>query len=476
MVAFTVSGEPLEQHATDLLVIPVLQEGKRWPVQPADATGELSKIWIRYDGWGRAKRVLFIGLGKEQDLDDERARKAFAAAVRVARDLKVKQFSVILQIPKLHELVAAAAVTEGIVLGDYRFEKYKQPEEGAVPVQGCTLLGGKGVERAVREAALICGNVNLARDMVNENADAMTTDEIARIARRWGAKLRLRVAVLEKPALQKLGMGLLLAVGSGSRYGPKLVTVEYRGNPQKKERIALIGKGITFDSGGLNLKPTGFLETMKDDMSGVAAVLGTIKSLAELKAKVNVVGVLPLAENMIGPTSYKPGDVYRSYSGKTVEIENTDAEGRLVLADAIAYAEQQLKPDLIVDIATLTGAAAAILGDYGGVIVGKDGRMDLLQEAGEETYERVWPLPLWEEFKEEVKGTISDVRNLGYNKKFAGTLMGAAFLQAFAEKVPLIHVDMASVAWSEGGRGYIPKYATGWGVRLLTAFCRKLAD
>ena len=468
----TVSPGTIEKARANLLVVPFLEDSKPPKAWKKGMKGELGKVHVLFEGCCGSKLVMLVGLGKKKNLDQERVRKAMASAVRKARELGVEEFSVLGTIPGLKEQDAANSITEGIVLGDYSFEKYKTKKEGK-PLKSATILSSKAVEKGVQEAALVCKNVNMARDLVNENADVATPEKLAGLAREIASKTRLKLKVLGKSELKKLGMNLLLAVGSGSRFEPKMIILEYRGSP-KKDRIALLGKGITFDSGGINLKPSGYIETMKQDMAGAAAVLGIMKSVAELRLRVNLVAVVPVCENMIGPGSYKPGDVLRSYSGKTVEVENTDAEGRLILADAISYAEKNLKPTQIIDIATLTGTALMIFGEFITPLIGEGKAKKHLLEAGKATGDLVWELPLTEEFIEEVKGEIADVRNLGYNKRYAGTLMGAAFLKSFAGKTPLLHLDIGGTAWAEKQRGYRPKNATGMGVRLLVEALKKL--
>ncbi|MBL7160404.1 MAG: leucyl aminopeptidase [Candidatus Aenigmarchaeota archaeon] len=458
----SVSPGTMETIKAKLLVVPILEDGKLLPFQKKEMVGKEGKSYLLYDGYKGSEKVFLVGLGKKKDVSSEKVRKAFALAVRKARELETGELTAFLAGFPGH----AEAAAEGLLLGAYSFDKYKSKKDGK-EVKSCVIVAPKA---DVSSAVKICENVNFVRDLVNENADVMTPAKLAAVAKDVARKCGLRFRVLEKPQLKKLGMNLLLAVGQGSKCPPRMVVLEYsRG---KGKPIVLVGKGITFDSGGLNLKPSNYIETMKQDMGGAAAVLGTIKTVAELKLKINLAAVIPLAENALGRDSYKPGDVFKGFSGKTVEIENTDAEGRLILADALAWAEKNLQPRLLVDIATLTGAALYTFGELVTPVIGTDKKtVQKLFAAGERTGERVWELPLYEEFKEEVKGEIADVRNLGYNKRYAGTIMGAAFLNSFV-KGPLVHIDIGGTAWSAKGRGYIPKWATGVGVRLLTEFLR----
>jgi len=267
--------------------------------------------------------------------------------------------------------------------------------------------------------------------------------------------------------LRKLKMGLLLAVSRGSKYSPQLVILKYKGDPLNKRSFALVGKGITFDSGGMNLKPSGHISDMRSDMAGAATSIFTLKAAAELKLKKNIIAVIPLCENMIGNNSYKPGDVFTAYNGKTVEIGNTDAEGRLILADALSYTEKNLKPNYIVDIATLTGACLVCFGEIiAGLLSNNDTLAECLYEAGEDTDDRVWRLPLHEEYDEDIKSDIADINNISSGRN-AGTIIGAVFLKNFIKDTSWAHLDIAGTSWYSKQRGYKPKHATGYGIRLI---------
>jgi leucyl aminopeptidase len=471
----------------DLLVIPYTEEDAkkakglsiaRKAIKKGFFKGEFKEKMILSDGHGKAKRILLVGLGKKKELDREKVRKAYAGAVQAAKALKIE--SILIEFKGLRGLEdheVAAAVTEGLLLGNYVFDKYKTKKKGDKEVKEAVILH-KGrqqasVKKAVKEASLISGNVNGARDIINENADVMNSLGMVKLAKEIARKNKIRIKVLEEKELKRLGMNLLLAVGKGSNYPTRLIILDYRGGG--KDRYALLGKGVTFDAGGMNLKPSGYIETMRTDMSGAAAVLYTIKSLAELKVKKNVVAFLPVCENPIGPGAFKPGDVIKSYSGKTVDIENTDAEGRLILADSLTYAEKNYKPKAIVDIASLTGAALVIFGEFITPLISSEKKYaDMFFKAGEKTFDRVWELPLYEDFMEEIKGDIADIKNLGYKRGYAGTIMGAAFLKNFVKKTPLVHLDIGGSCWLDRQRDYLPKGATGAGVRLLVEFFRSL--
>jgi leucyl aminopeptidase len=309
--------------------------------------------------------------------------------------------------------------------------------------------------------------------MVSSPPVDMTPMIIAAKAKELARQFGLKLQVLEKDRMRKLGMGALLGVASGSAQPPKFIIVEYR-KGGKKPFIALVGKTITFDSGGISIKPPENMDRMKDDMSGGAAVLGAIRTAAALKLPLNIVGLLPVTENMPGGRAYKPGDVLRTMSGQTIEVLNTDAEGRLILSDALTYA-CTYKPAVIVDIATLTGACGIALGQEATGMLGTDDRLkQRLRRAGEKTGERVWELPLWEEYYEQIKSDIADMKNTG--GRVGGAITAAALLSKFVRKYPWAHLDIAATAWTDKERPYTPKGATGIGVRLLTQFLRDYAE
>jgi leucyl aminopeptidase len=280
--------------------------------------------------------------------------------------------------------------------------------------------------------------------------------------------------VYNEKEIARMKMGLLTAVSRGSSNPARLVVLRYRGDAKSRRSIALVGKGITFDSGGLNLKSSGNIEGMRSDMAGAAACLCAIRAAAELGLRRNITVVIPLAENMPGSRSYKPGDVYRAYNGKTVEIGNTDAEGRLVLADALAYTVDRLKPDMVIDIATLTGACIVCLGEIvAGYLTSDDRLSEMLFSAGEKTGERLWRLPLYREYAEDIKSDFADMNNVAPGRK-AGTIIGAVFLKNFVGKTPWAHIDIAGTSWFSKKRGYRPRYATGYGVRLFIELLKNL--
>ncbi len=415
-------------------------------------------------------RLHFIGLGEQKKLNNEVIRKAGGTIASTTRALKISQANIFIDIPKIKSQDSAAALTDGIILGDYRFDKYKtEDKKKNIKLKTITFYTkAKDLSKAIKNSQITCQATNYVRDLQFDNADLVTPAYMEKQARQLAKKHKLKLKVFQAKDLKKMGANLILAVGQGSQVPPRLIILTYNGNKKSKKSTAILGKGVTFDTGGLNLKPRNFIENERMDMSGAAVVLGTVKAAAELKLKANIIGVIPTAESAIGSKAYKPGDVFKSYAGKTVEIGNTDAEGRLLLADALAYTEKKLKPSRMIDLATLTGAALIALGQYVAPISGKDDKLICeLFKSGQTTYERIWTLPLYDEYIDEVKSEVADFNNINYGM-YAGSIMGAAFLSKFINKTPWAHIDIAGPAWlNEPKPYYQQKGATGFGVRLL---------
>jgi len=422
------------------------------------------------------ERLVLAGLGKRNELTLNRLRQAAGRAASQLRAAGARDIAIAVDGPGLDAEEIAQALTEGSVLGLYRFLKYKtnEKEDAKKDIQLLTLVTEtpgqvNAMKKGVRAGEVIAGSTAMARDMVNSPPRDMTPTVVASKARELARQFGLKVRVLERGQMEKLGMGALLGVASGSVQPPKFIIVEYR-KGGTKPFIALVGKTITFDSGGISIKPAENMDKMKDDMSGGAAVLGAIRTAAALKLPLNIVGLLPATENMPGGRAYKPGDVLRTLSGQTIEILNTDAEGRLILSDALFYA-CRYKPAVIVDIATLTGACGIALGQEATGMLGTDDKLkQKVRLAGEKTGERVWELPLWEEYYDLIKSDIADMKNTG--GRAGGVITAAALLSKFVQKYPWVHLDIATTAWTEKERPYTPRGATGIGVRLLTQFLR----
>ena len=421
--------------------------------------------------------VLVVGLGKHQDLTLDRARQFAGTAARTVRARGYKR----LTLPVLRDRGlgsaqrVAQAMTEGALLGLYRYDRLKSvpKEERNKRIDALTLVVERSSEvaeakRAVAKAEKVVDGVVLARDLINGPSNVVTPTVMANEARKLAKRYRLKSRIIPFAQLKRLGFGGIVGVAQGSNHPAQFIVLDYR-PARAKKTFALCGKGITFDSGGLSLKPSKNMEQMKYDMSGAAAVLGTIKAAASLKLPVRIVGIIAATENLPSGTAQKPGDIQKMLSGKTVEVINTDAEGRLVLADCLHYAKRY-KPDCVVDLATLTGACIVALGSEAIGLMTKDERLAArLNQAGKTTHERVWRLPLWDEYGPLMKSDLADIKNVSMTGE-AGTITAGKFLEAFAEGLPWVHLDIAGTAWTERDKPYMPKGAVGVGVRLLIEF------
>jgi leucyl aminopeptidase len=437
--------------------------------------GRLAEIADVHTG-GRlsAKRVLVVGLGPRAECTAERLRRAAAAAARRARDLGAASLAITVLgtgAPGLGLAARAQAAGEGVLLGLYRFDRYKEKRAGDRLVTALTLLVAPGRDRAparqgLRRAVLSAEATCFARDLINEPANAVTAVALAEAARTIAREAGLRLRVLDRAACERMGMGAFLGVNRGSTEPPRFIHLAYVPRGAARRRIALVGKGITFDSGGLDLKTAEGMERMKGDMSGAAAVLGVMKVLSRLRATVEVHGLIAATDNMPSGSATKPGDVLRAMNGKTIEVNNTDAEGRLTLADAIAYARKEVKPHEIVDIATLTGACAIALG---GLCAGAMSNSPALQArvlaAAERAGERLWPLPLIDEYREGLKSEVADMRNTG--PRPGGAITAALFIGEFAGDTPWVHLDIAGAAFADKDLPYASKGGVGFGARTL---------
>ena len=417
------------------------------------------------------KRIVLLGLGKRGDVSVESVRRSFAAPVSLAITKKSK--TALFFLPALPETFFRA-ICEGVCLANYSFAKWKSKsakESGPSLLEEVGFIGvGPEHLEQVREVEAIVRSVHWVRDLVNGNADDKLSALLGELESAFQAS-GVSIQIFDKKKLVEMGMGLILAVSRGSVVDPCLIQASYEGNPGSQEKVVLIGKGITYDTGGLSIKPTDNMLTMKCDMAGAAAVLGAVRAAAALKLKVNVVALAPMAENSIDAKSYKLGDVYRSYSGRTVEITNTDAEGRLILADALGYAAKTLQPSCMIDVATLTGAAVVALGDDVAALFSDDQKIcDQLLASSITTGEMLWRLPLVADYKDAYKSEIADTVNSGGREGSA--IKAALFLQPFAASVPWAHIDLAGPAYLNKAKHYNTSRATGYGVRLLLDFLK----
>ncbi|MCI4346448.1 MAG: leucyl aminopeptidase [Thermoplasmata archaeon] len=487
------------QVASDAVLLGLAEGGKDAMLPPALAPedkvvgGAIERAWAAKELRGkrrevtivhrsdRAGRFVLVGLGA-RPLTAESLRVAAAEAAKRLRGKGIRTVSVALPTFTAGEVPAAVAVqaiAEGLTLGSYQYLQYKANNETSVEEATIGLgrvHGGEegSLKRALAESTKLLDAVLWTRDLANAPPNIATPAWLAAQAETL-TDLGLKVAVFDEKKLAELGCGGILAVGSGSRHPPRMVVVEWPGGSRKGRTVAIVGKGITFDSGGISIKAALGMQEMKFDKAGACAVLGTLRAAAVLKAPTRVVGILACAENLVGEGAYRPGDIVRTYSGKTIEVTNTDAEGRVVLSDALAYAVDKYHPDEIIDIATLTGAALTALGENIAAVVGNNERLEnALVVCGTATGELLWRLPLTDTHREMVRSDVADVKN-SVEPKIAGVLMGGTFLEQFVGETPWAHLDIAGPAYARlGTLKYCPPYqplgATAFGVRLLTEY------
>jgi leucyl aminopeptidase len=435
-----------------------------------ECKGRLGRIAVIHASGIKAERLMLVGLGKKAEITPERLRQAGGKALGRLKEIGVTHAALstrlLSQMPRsrMSPSGPVACFVEGALLSDYQFDAFKKREHRK-RVASITVLS-RGADFAVEPLLSTVSSVYLARDLVNTPPNAMTPAALARTARSLAGG-RLSVKVLTEREISREGMHAYLSVSAGSHQPPRFIVMEYKG--ARKRPVVLIGKSITFDSGGISIKPAEGMEKMKYDMAGGAAVLGVMKALASRRMAAHVVGILPAAENLPGGGASRPGDVVKTMNGRTIEIVSTDAEGRMTLADAIAYAIQYYRPEVIIDIATLTGACAIAFGNEAIAMMGNsEDVMARLKRASEDTYERVWQMPLHDEYKEYLKSETADMKNSGGRK---GSLCASGyFLKGFAGRTPWVHLDIAGMAWLDKERPYSPKGATGVGVRLLLRF------
>jgi leucyl aminopeptidase len=477
-------SQPVAKADGDALVIVVCEDADlhsdetiRQLITAAEATGDFKgrkkDTLVLYAPEGvRFPRVMLAGLGKAADLNAESFRSAGGAAVKwaMAADLKSVVMAAGDQPPgELTPEAVSDAMAEGAALANHVIDRYKEkPTTAPLTKIGMCLVGGSPAARRKRldRIAALADATKQAREWVSTPANDKTPGALAGLMAKAARKAGLKVTTLTEKALKTKGFGAVLAVGQGSLHPPRLLVLEYA--PKKpKKTIALVGKGITFDSGGINIKPSGGLEDMKSDMAGAAAVAGAMLAVAALKPRHRVLGVMPLVENMPSGSALRPGDIIRTYSGKTVEVGNTDAEGRLVLADALAWVIKTRKPDVVVDMATLTGACIVALGEkVAGVFTPDDDLSQRLLDAARITGERCWRMPLPDDYLELMKSELADINNMS-STRWGGAITAALFLKSFVGDTPWAHIDIAGPAYSKKPSPYGPAGGTGFGVRLL---------
>ena len=467
--------------ATDGLVEKIIKD--------EDFKGSLgSTLLIRSNDLIPAKKIIIVGLGKKDKFDLNAVRKAQASAIRRSKSEKAKTVCTVLhggENSKLDTRTITQVITEVSYLATYEFDKYKSKDtnnkdkkDEKKEIENLIIVEtqknkNKAIQEGIKRGKIFAKAQKLARDLVSEPPGVATPTYLSQIAEKIAKENKLKIKVLDEKDCKALGMGAFLAVGEGSEEPSKFIEIKYTPSKAKKH-IAIVGKGVTFDSGGLSLKPSKSMETMKMDMSGAAAVLSTMSVIKELNPKVAITMIVAACENMPGGTAYKLGDVVRAMNGKTIEILNTDAEGRVTLADSLSYISKQ-KPDAIIDLATLTGACVVALGDYTTGVMGNNQKLiDSVIKAGNEIGERMWQLPLLDEDRDKIKSDVADMINTG-SRGGAGAQNGAVLLEKFVDDIPWVHLDIAGPAWVDTANAYGPKGPTGVGARTLLNFLDKYA-
>jgi len=489
-----VTIQSLNQAAkTPPLVALLMDAGKTLaPVKPyEDLPGVLAQfpefkgemedqlLWRSSPKKGVASRVLILGIGDAAELDAEKCRCVAAAAVKRAISLDLDHIAIFMPAVKTLPLNAKAvvgALTEGAVLGNHRFSRYQEDKKKPLKkiILWASAQTAKRLKGYVRQVEKICQGTLLAREWVSVPANDKRPEVLAIEMVQQAKVAGLGAFCRGKTWLKRSKMGGILAVNQGSSQEPRLVVLHHKPK-QSRKKIVLVGKGVTFDTGGYNLKPTGSIETMKVDMGGGAAVAATLITAAKTKLSHEVIGIIPLVENMVSGTAVRPGDIITMGNGKRVEINNTDAEGRLILADALAWGIKTYQPDMVIDLATLTGACLVALGsDIAGLFTHDEAMGQALVAAAKATFERVWPLPLPDEYKKLLKSPVADLSNIGKNR-WGGAITAALFLSAFVETPKWAHIDIAGPAYTAKDTAYCKSGGTGFGVRLLMHFMESVA-
>ncbi len=443
-------------------------------IRQGDIKGKPNEITLIHSlGKLPTPRVVVSGLGKPKELSTNKVRGAIAETCRWLRNRGIDDIATVAQGAGINGITlenSAQAVTEGAILGLYSFRRYlTKKENDHTEIKRLTIAGSRKekplLEKGCERGKVLAEAANLARDMVNEPANYMTPAQMAEAAVELANTYNLEVKVLEREQMAEMGMGALLGVAQGSQQPPKFIVLNYKGNDSGEIGLAMVGKGITFDSGGISIKPSEGMSEMKGDMAGGAAVMAAMSAIARLKLGVNVTAIIPATENLPGGSALKPGDVLKAMNGKTIEVLNTDAEGRLILADALSYA-RNLGAKSIIDVATLTGACMVALGKIcSGAFTNNQKLTDKIIAAGTEAGELIWQLPMYDDYREFIKSDVADIKNIG--NRYGGAITAAKFLAEFVEDTPWVHLDIAGTSQSDKERGYLVKGASGVPVRTL---------
>ncbi len=450
------------------------------PVETAfaskDFSGKEGETLFVYTGVKMSPRLFLVGLGETKKLTLEKIRRAAATAAKKAKATKISSLAIDVSEIVMHHSYSTeevgVAISEASLLSLYKYDKYISQEKNGKQLTSITLCTTqkhlKELQHGARIGQIIAEATIQARNLTNAPGSEIFPETLAKETIQLGKKAGFAVTVFDKKKIGKLGMGGVIGVSKGSEKDPRFIILEYGKKYKKNGTIALVGKGVTFDTGGISIKPSAGMAEMKMDMGGAAAVIGTFDAVSRLKIKRHLIGLIPSVENMPSGTAVKPGDIIRHYNGKTSEVDNTDAEGRLILADALSYAET-FKPDVVIDLATLTGACVVALGHYASGMMGNDQTvMNALSAAGDKTYDRVWQLPLYDEYEKLIKSDVADVKNVG--GRWAGAITAGWFLKKFIGDYKWVHLDIAGTVILEESQDYIPRGGSGAGVRLLVEF------
>ena len=446
-----------------------------------DMEGKLGRFSIiPIPGKKPVQRILLAGIGKKENLTKDTIRNISGKIAQKVRELKLKEFSIIAP-PSfvMDQTSSVSQIIEGSKMSLYKFDKFKAEKAEKSPDLTIVVSKSKKISQTIKTSEIIADGAIFTKSIANLPPNECTPSTLANFAKIMSKKNKMKCNIISKIELKKKGFGGITAVGKGSKNEPKLIVLEHNRGKRNEKPIVLVGKAVTFDTGGISLKPGAAMDEMKFDKCGGCTVLGIMKAVSELKLPINIVGIVPSVENMPDAEAYRPGDIVKLFSGKTAEILNTDAEGRLILSDALSYGEKHYSPKAIIDFATLTGACIVALGNNVAAIVSNDEKLaQKIKDSSKKTTEDVWELPLTQDFMDMIKSDVADMKNVGIGRA-AGTITAAAFLKNAIEKTPWVHVDIAGVAWTQTAtkeKSYNPKGATGFGVRLILDYLQNLKN
>ncbi|HEY9398792.1 MAG TPA: leucyl aminopeptidase [Nitrososphaeraceae archaeon] len=454
-------------------ITPVFDPIIRDIIETREFTAKDGTISVIHNNVGSGiKRALLLGMGDKKNLDPEKTRNLTGKVVNKSKELGIDEFVLIPfdNMDKDH----LSAMVEGIKLSDYSFNNYKKDEDRNDLNQVRIFIKNdlENNKNIIQHSLVISDAVIFSRNISNLPPNDCSPKDLATFSKKLSKSQKIKVRVIENKEMESYGFGGILAVGKGSSSSPKLIVIEYSGSTKNEKPIVIVGKAVTFDTGGLSIKPSEKMEEMKFDKCGGCNVLGIMKAVSDLDLDTNVVGIIPAVENMPSGNSYRPGDIIKMYNRKTVEVLNTDAEGRIILGDALAFAVKTFTPNALIDMATLTGAAIIALGTNVAALVGNDQKLvTKILEYSNQTGEKIWQLPLFEEYKEQLKSSNADMKNIG--GRSAGAITAAAFLSNFVDDTPWVHLDIAGTAWNQEGtkeKTYSPKGATGFGIRTIIKY------